>query len=401
MKQQISYVPKVNLHAFATSNSLKKTFNELIYHVALEQATFQQGIGGISEAIDYFVNNPAPDILLIEENDSENLIQLLRDLATVLDGETELILLGADNNIQTYKSLKLLGVFEYLLNDATCEELLLSIQGAALNTRSGAIGEVISLLPVCSATSFDDIVFNLLKVVKTDGKHSILLLDLNLSSGNTDLVFGLDENTALAELFEKRNINKVDVEQICREVHNNLYLASNSNDLSVHLDDNLEKVAVIIGYLRELYDYIMVILPPGWQKLHSHMIARSDHVILVSEDYLNSFRDLVRVSLYLNGNNLDHIPTQLVVNCKRAGATEKIILQEMSETLKNFAPIFISSLPSIIEKTETSSGFNFSAELEKSSHNSLCQLLQRLGLEYAKASRKNIFDKVLEVLKRH
>jgi len=385
MSKTKAYMPKVTLQAFTSSSGVTKSFDDLKSSVAFEQVNFEQNKGGLLEAIDHFVSNPAPELLVIEESTGQNTLQLLGELASVLDGETELILIGDNDNILTYKSLKSLGVFEYLLNDVSTNELLLVLQEAAVKVRSGKVGTVTTFVPVCSPRVFEEVFYNILKLVRFEESRNFVILDLNIGYGNSDLILHVEENNALSELLEKRTIDKLDLQQACRTVTPGLDILSHNNDFSIYVDDYLGRIAQISNLLRELYDDVFILLPNGWQKIHSHSILRSDQIVLISEDYLNSYRDIVRLSLFFNSSGINFQQIILVINGRKNDPRGKAVIKEISANLGGLTPRVVHALPRIREEIETHNEFNFNAKFSKDQFIALSQIVEGLGLKISHA----------------
>ena len=394
MKKSTVYIPKVSMHSFTHSDSMSAALGILEKDVSFEQVQFERHSGTILEAIEYFSNNKVPEILLIEEHEQNNTLYLLEQLAVVLDGETELILVGKKDSIHTYKTLKSLGIFEYLLNDVSAEDLLVPIQAAALKIRSGKAGKVVTFIPMSSASTFDDVFHNFVAMLVSYGASKNVILDLNFHSGNTDLVFQLEENSALSELLDRRNIEKVDVEQICRTVLTNLDVISNSNDFSIYADDHLARIYQIVGYLRELYDNVFVLMPLGWQKLHAHLILRSDRVVLIGEDYLSSFRDAVRLSLFLNGSGFDKDTCTLVLKSRGDNFHSRTIISEIQQTLPNWKPIVFNNIPTIADKIEKGSPLKIPKKFDRALIANFEKLAKQLGVHYQAKQGKTALQKI-------
>lgn len=385
-------MPKVTLHTFTSSSGVTATLEAFKSSRAFEQVSFEKRNGGLIEAIEYYVNNNAPEVLILEESAGRNTLELLGELAGVLDGETELILIGEKDSIVTYKSLKSLGVFEYLLSESSADELLITLQAAAVKVRSGKSGKVIAFVPVCSARAFEEVFYNMLKAISMDATKSIIIFDLNLNYGNSDLILRSEESNNLLELLEKRNVEKLDVQQVCRTVVPGLDIISNSNDFSVHVGDRLDRIAEVTGLLRELYDNVFILLPNGWQKVHAHTVLRSNKIVLVSENYLNSYRDLVRLALYLNSSGVDFKSTSLIINCFRNNSRGKAVVREIYDNFQTFSPKSIDSLPQIIEEVELQNEIDLGGVLNKSQLSTFKQIITELGLDVSIRSSRSMFS---------
>ena len=76
--------------------------------------------GGVQSAIEFFSDTPTPNLLLLEANQSyEMLIEDLDRLAEVCDVGTKVVLIGHINDVQMYRDLVRRGVSEYIVAPVT------------------------------------------------------------------------------------------------------------------------------------------------------------------------------------------------------------------------------------------------------------------------------------------
>ena len=85
--------------------------------------------GEIENAAAHLAEGRTPNLLIVESGESgDRLIQQLESLAEQCSSETSVMLVGPNNDIGLYKRLLTLGVTDYFSDDASSDQLIVSIE---------------------------------------------------------------------------------------------------------------------------------------------------------------------------------------------------------------------------------------------------------------------------------
>ncbi len=78
--------------------------------------------GGIDAAVSHLANEQTPTLLIVETTaDKDGMFEQLEALANVCDPDTRLLLIGAENDIELFRTLISEGISDYLISPVTMD----------------------------------------------------------------------------------------------------------------------------------------------------------------------------------------------------------------------------------------------------------------------------------------
>ena len=157
------------------------------------------------------------------------------------------------------------------------------------------------------------------------GKHKVLIIDLDASSGSVDLFMGCEHDT----LYNFCDVaqGKVDIQEAVyekkaerkspggeTELHYSVHVLKSPPSLepSVPLE---QEVGEFIGKAKQDYDFIIFDCPSGKFALFELLAKKSDLILVVTLHSAASIRSSEKIALYLSECGVKSESVRLVINC--------------------------------------------------------------------------------------
>ena len=109
-------LPGIAIHVFCERNETGSVINKAQHDWRMKRVNVDIFMGGLNAAVDYYHNETTPNLIMIETALSGGeLFTQLEQLASVCDEGTQVIVIGAANDIRLYRQLMEKGVSDYLV----------------------------------------------------------------------------------------------------------------------------------------------------------------------------------------------------------------------------------------------------------------------------------------------
>ncbi|MBV8535214.1 MAG: hypothetical protein JO128_06465, partial [Alphaproteobacteria bacterium] len=106
---------RVDLHVFSAGAEAREAIEQVLTDRRLAKARPAYFSGSMGEAVQKYAEEASPGLLIVETRDqAPALFEQLDRLSEVCRAETNLILLGAHNDVQLYRQIAKRGVHDYV-----------------------------------------------------------------------------------------------------------------------------------------------------------------------------------------------------------------------------------------------------------------------------------------------
>ena len=157
------------------------------------------------------------------------------------------------------------------------------------------------------------------------GKHKVLIIDLDASSGSVDLFMGCENDTlynfcdvAEGKVSLRDAVYEKKAERKNANGETEVYYALDvlksppSFELNIPID---KAVAEFIGEAKESYDFVIFDCPSGKFALFEALANKSDYIFVVTLHSAASIRSSEKLALYLSECGIKSESVRLVINC--------------------------------------------------------------------------------------
>ena len=191
---------KLAIDAFLTTEETRACVDETFRDIHLSKSSTQSFDGGLNEATRRYASTPTPEVLIVEVGDeASHVLEGLDALAEVCAPDCRVILIGAANDIELYRASLSRGVTDYLIAPASPERLLNAILAPFTKPGAKPRGKLIAVMGVRGGVGASTIAHNLAWELGQQSHDDIILIDLDIGSGTSQLAFNIDTRQTLVD----------------------------------------------------------------------------------------------------------------------------------------------------------------------------------------------------------
>jgi pilus assembly protein CpaE len=359
--------------------------------------------GSIGNATQQYEANQSPDLLLIETHDvPDQIFAHLEKLAPVCRAETNLILVGAHNDVGLYRALIKAGVREYLPLPLDQHHLLDSIISVVADPQELKLGRLISFIGASGGAGSTTIANNTAWCLGKLFDGEVTLVDLDLTFGSIGIDFNLDspENAAQA-LAQADRLDDQVLGRILGKYNDNLNLLTAPGDCMRPGDVDAATAEEMLKRFRQNAAWVVADLPHYWGAWVRHVLDQSDEIVVTAVPSLTSLRNAKSIADTLNAKRKNDAPVRVVLNHVGQNAKTEITVKDFANALGSALTVTVPHEASIF--SEAANTGHMVGEAPKANRvieplNTLATLVSgRQGQEKkgAAAKKPGLLDKLL------
>lgn len=170
--------------------------------------------GGIDEAQAWLTQHDAPGLLIVDISASPFPVPALADLAALAGPGCRIVAVGAEENVELYRSLLSAGAFDYLVSpvaDALVVELLNRADSdrwlGMPDASSVRVGQTIAVTGAAGGAGTSTVAALLGRWIAEAAKYPTLLVDFDRRKGDLALLLGLKADNGLAGILSAAEID--------------------------------------------------------------------------------------------------------------------------------------------------------------------------------------------------
>lgn len=277
--------------------------------------------GSIDAAIEELPQRGWPHFLIVDISGIGDPLPHINRLAEICNPGTEVIVVGERNDIVLYRYLKTAGVAEYFF-----KPLLASLMTRTLgNISSGAdslqpsrSGKLVFVLGARGGVGATTIASNLAWYFAEARQRGVLLLDLDLYTGDAALQLDVQPSHALREaLDDPKRIDQLFLERGVASVTGRLGLLAGLESLGDATAPEEDAIQQLLQNVLAHFRYVIVDLPAETARAHSSLLRLPSILLLVSDGTIAAARDVARWRAFF-GRNTPERSLLHVLNKKNA-----------------------------------------------------------------------------------
>jgi pilus assembly protein CpaE len=291
--------------------------------------------GGITKAIAYLRVERSPENIVVDISGSEMPASQIHELAELCEPGVTVIAIGDRNDIGLYRDLKQAGVSEYIVKPVTAQLLAKVLASARSNADecsiSRKLGKVVATVGARGGVGTTTLAINLAWYLAHRQNRRVLLLDLDLQTGDCALALNLEPTPGLREaLTNPVRIDNVFLERIVALHGERLFVLSAEEPLRADPEFTAEAVETLLQVLRTQFHYIIADVPRIPAARFRRALDIADIRVVVADQTLRSVRDTARLrDTFAESDNAQRY--FLVVNRSGEGGRLAMTLEEMAK----------------------------------------------------------------------
>ena len=324
---------RVSLMAFVLDGQSEASLSSCLAQLPVPSPMIRRG--GLAGAIRYLGAERSPESIIVDISGAEMPASQIHDLAELCEPGVIVIAIGDKNDVALYRDLVRAGVSEYIVKPITAQLLVKALIGAPAPDEGSRIsrklGKVVAVIGSRGGVGTTTLAIHLALHLANQQSRRVMLLDLDLHTGDCALALSLKPTPGLREaLANPLRIDSVFLDRTMAIYRKRLFVLSAEEPLRVDAEFSAGAVDKLVGVLRTQFHYIIADVPrlPGsayWQALDT-----ADLRIIVADQTLRSVRDTVRLREAFNAGRAEH-SNILVVNRSGEGGRRAMTLAEMTK----------------------------------------------------------------------
>ena len=327
---------RLEIHTYALSADTNAAMRSALQDRRLVKTRPSFRDGDLLAAVARCGTEISPDLLIVESHATEaDLFAQLERLSELCRQETNLILLGPQNDVGLYRRLTGRGVHEYVPLPADPNVLADAILALRAEPDVVPQGRLIAFTGATGGAGSSTVAANAAWQLARIYGGEVALVDLDLASGTLALDLNIDSPQSTAQaLAQSERLDDQMLERFLVKYDDNLALLTSTGECGPAGGDiDIAALDRLMVSLRRNAAWVVVDLPRAWNAWTRHVLDAADEVVLTAVPSLASLRNAKSAAEALNARRPKGSPVRLVLN--RVGASPKTEIP-----LKDFATTF-------------------------------------------------------------
>ena len=324
---------RVRLMAFVANGESEASLQACLSQLSFPDATIKTG--GIARAIRHLGAERSPENIIVDISGTDMPASRVHDLAQLCEPGVTVIAIGDRNDIGLYRDLVQAGVSEYVVKPITPQLLAKALSPQPTPVEgipvSRKLGKMVAFVGARGGVGTTMLAINLAWYLADRQKRRVLLLDLDLQTGDCALALNVTPTPGLSDaLANPLRIDSVFLERAMTTHSERLFVLSAEEPLRAEVNFPAEAVDTLIGVLRTQFHYIIVDVPRLPGAPYRRSLDMADIRVIVADQTLRSVRDAVRLQAALREGSAAH-RNLLAVNRNGEGGRYAMTLDEMAK----------------------------------------------------------------------
>lgn len=307
---------RISIGAFLLSQESLSAIEALKEDRLFFRSTIETNEGGIDAAVSALTDKTTPDLLIVETAAGQDqMFEQLEALSQVCDPDTRLILIGAENDIELFRTLIAEGVSDYLIGPITGDQIMASVS-KIFQVRSGDDGRVIAFVGMAGGVGSSVIAHNVAHELAATYDEQVIVLDLDLPYGTAALNYNMQPRQSIIEaLSNSASLDPTMVNQYLMEFNDTkLSVLASPASLGVGMQVSPEPLDAVLAVIKPMAGFIILDIPHIWEGWVNDMLAGADELVMVCRPDLTNLRNAKNMIEYLGAKRGVEAPTRLVLN---------------------------------------------------------------------------------------
>lgn len=394
-------VPGIVIHAFWKESALRDTLQIAAGDRRMARADLTIAQGGVAQAIARYESQPAPDLLIIEvDDDLDALVHALERLAEHCPANTQLILVGARNDVDFYRELIARGVSDYVLAGQDASTFIRSIARLYAAHEKGRVGRIILFMGATGGAGSSTLAQNVAASLAATQKAKTILLDLDLAFGSAALNTNVGDAQGAAQALQAgERLDQVLLERVLVERNAHLSLLAAPASPSTYREPDEENVLRLVDVAASLSPNLVIDAPHCWSSTTARLAHLADECVIVAEPTILGLRNAKALVEVMSERRVNDTPPRYVLNKNGMKGRKEIGVKAFAQTLS--APPFaiVDHLPARFSTAENEGVLLVETGRRSQAFDAINALAVSLSGRAARR-RAGIFSRVAHVLRR-
>lgn len=326
---------RINIGAFVLTDAVRDAVNSLSEDRLFLRSTVTVNEGGMASAMDYLSSRSTPELLIIEtKSEDEALFNELNALAEVCQPGTRVIVVGAENDINLFKTLIEQGISQYFVDTVSSDELKAAIVDAFADKSAQAKCRTIAVAGLRGGVGSSVIAHNIGSELADLYDEDVIIVDLDIPFGTAALGFNIQPQQTLAEaVAQAGSIDETLLMRYLESGGKNVSLLCSPGNLTSGVEINPQSIEMVLNVVKQMASYVILDVPHMWNTWTQDLLVDADDTVIVGTPDLYNLRDGKNVIEFLSPNRGMEAPTRFVLNKVGENKKGELTEKEFKEVL--------------------------------------------------------------------
>ena len=249
--------------------------------------------GGIEAATSYLGVNDTPQLLIVEAAETgDAMFERIEMLAEVCNPNSNVVLIGTENDIGLYRELKSLGISEYFSGKVDTEQIMVAIEDIFSDNSEASLGQSIAIIGARGGVGTSVLAVNIAHRLGAMLDDDILLIDCDLSFGTLALMCNVEPKQSLADaLAQPGRLDATLIERVRLVVDDHLSMVPAPSALSGDYEIDVEAFEAMMRICRGMAGQVVLDIPHLWAPWVQDVLIDAGQLVVVTTPDLPGMRD--------------------------------------------------------------------------------------------------------------
>jgi pilus assembly protein CpaE len=307
----IAPAPRVSVQAFCETVETAAAIQAAGEDRRLAKAHLRIQLGGLTAAVEAYQSSPTPNVIILEsENNGDDILEGLDQLAHYCDAGTRVVIIGRLNDVMLYRELVRRGVSDYLIAPVGTLQVVRAVCGLFSAPDAKPVGRIIAVVGAKGGVGASTIAHNIAFSLARDQMLDSVVTDLDLAFGTAGLDFNQDPPQGIAEaVFSPDRIDTAFVDRLLAKCTDHLSLLAAPATLDRVYDFGADAFDSIFDSLRATVPCVVLDVPHQWTGWSKQTLIGADEILIVAAPDLANLRNAKNIYDLLKASRPnDHLP---------------------------------------------------------------------------------------------
>lgn len=307
---------RINIGAFVLSDAVRNAVNALNEDRLFLRSTVSIQDGGVQSALDFLSQRSTPELLIVESTaKGDDFFNELNALADVCQPGTRVIIIGAENDINLFKTLIDQGISQYFLETVTTDELKAAIVDAFADKTLNAKSRTIAFTSLRGGVGSSVLSHNVASELARLYDEDVILIDLDIAYGTAALSYNLQPVHTVADaIAQAGSIDETMLMRYLESGGKNVSLLCAPGNLNSGVEITPQSMEALLNIVKQMASYVVLDIPHVWNSWVQDMVVDADDTVVVGVPDLYNLRDGKNLFEFLSPNRGLEAPTRLILN---------------------------------------------------------------------------------------
>ncbi len=329
---------RINIGAYVLTDAVRDAVNALTEDRMFLRSTVSVTEGGMAASLEQLSSRSTPELLIVETKaQGDALFAELNSLADECQPGTRVIIIGAENDINLFKTLIEQGISQYFVDTVTADELKAAVVDAFADKSAQAKCRTVAFAGLRGGVGSSALAHNVANELATLYDEDVIIVDLDIPFGTAALGYNIQPQHTVADALAQAG--SIDEPLLMR------YLEAGGKNVSLlcapgHLNSGVEitpnSLELLLKVVKQMASYVILDVPHQWNSWTQDVLVDADETVLVGAPDLYNLRDGKNMVEFLAPNRGVEAPTRFVLNkvgeSKKGELTEKEFKEVLNMT---------------------------------------------------------------------